>query len=33
MSGGPPSMKMPTTKEEAEKMRDEWMKKMQEQQR
>ncbi len=33
MSGGLPSMKMPTTKEEAEKMRDEWMKKMQEQQR
>lgn len=28
-----PNMKMPTTKEEAEKMRDEWMKKMQEQQR
>jgi len=33
MSGGPPGMKMPTTQEEAEKMRDEWMKKMQEQQR
>lgn len=33
MSGGLPSMKMPTTKEEAAKMRDEWMKKMQEQQR
>ena len=33
MSGGLPSMKMPTTKEEAEKMRDEWMKKTQEQQR
>ena len=33
MPGGLPSMKMPTTKEEAEKMRDEWRKKMQEQQR
>ncbi len=33
MSDGMPNMKMPTTKEEAEKMREEWMKKMQEQQR
>lgn len=33
MPGGMPSMKMPTTPEEAEKMRDEWMKKMEEQQR
>jgi hypothetical protein len=33
MSGGLTNMKMPTTREEAEKMRDEWMKKMQEQQR
>ena len=31
--GGLPTMKMPTTKEEGEKMREEWMKKMQEQQR
>lgn len=30
---GSPAMKRPTTKEEAEKMRDEWMKKMQEGQR
>ncbi len=28
-----PNMKMPTTEEEAEKMREEWMKKMQQQQR
>ena len=33
MPEGMPNMKMPTTKEEAEKMREEWMKKMQEQQR
>lgn len=33
MPEGMPSMKMPTTPEEAEKMREEWMKKMQEQQR
>jgi hypothetical protein len=33
MPSGVPNMKMPTTKEEAEKMRDEWMKKMQEQER
>lgn len=33
MPDGIPNMKMPTTPEEAEKMREEWMKKMQEQQR
>jgi len=33
MPEGMPNMKMPTTREEAEKMREEWMKKMQEQQR
>jgi hypothetical protein len=33
MPSGTPTMKRPTTKEEAEKMRDEWMKKMQEEQR
>ncbi len=33
MPEGMPDMKMPTTKEEAEKMREEWMKKMQQQQR
>jgi len=33
MPGGTPTMKRPTTKEEAEKMRDEWMKKMREEQR
>lgn len=33
MTGGVPSMKMPTTEEEAEKMREEWMKKMQQQHR
>jgi len=33
MPEGMPNMKMPTTKEEAEKMREEWMNKMQEQQR
>lgn len=33
MPGGSPNMQMPMTKEEAEKMRDEWMKKMQEQER
>ena len=31
--GGLPTMKMPATKEEAEKMREEWMKKMEEQPR
>jgi len=33
MAGGLPSMKTPTTEEEAEEMRKEWMKKMQQQQR
>jgi hypothetical protein len=33
MPSGMPSMKMPTTQEEAEKVREEWMKKMQQQQR
>ncbi|NNE48366.1 MAG: DUF4412 domain-containing protein [Rhodothermales bacterium] len=33
MPEGIPNMKMPTTEEEAEQMREEWMKKMQEQQR
>jgi len=33
MPEGMPNMKIPTTEEEAEKMREEWMKKMQKQQR
>ncbi len=33
MPAGDPTMQMPTTKEEAEKMRDEWLKKMEEQQK
>ncbi len=32
MPAGTPTMQMPTTKEEAEKMRDEWLKKMEEEQ-
>ena len=32
VAGMPTDMKMPTTPEEAEKMREEWMKKMQQQQ-
>lgn len=32
MPAGNPTMQMPTTKEEAEKMRDEWLKKMEEEQ-